>query len=215
MKIIGYHDWVDRIAPMQLPDWYSEPLKITYDAWKDPTDPLGSMLEVFKWARIAGYHGIFPSVFAGQVFHESDLGLKQDAILGIKATAKDMKEGTYKRLRTREVVKPSQEDGMKRCGEFIERVKVLPDGMVEVKCWQNFHFQEGLSDDFEKLLSIYEMYHTKYNKPRVQRGWTPRDFLEKVTQADPAYATGEGYADSVMGHINRFKLAQLDAGFPV
>jgi hypothetical protein len=186
---------------------------LAYAGWKDPTDPLGSLLEVFKWARIAGAHGIFPSVFAGQVFHESDLGLKQDAILGIKATEADIAAGTTKRLRTWEVLKPSAVEKLKERGDWIENIKVYPDGMIECKCWQLFHFQEGLSDDFERLITICEKGWVKYGKPRPQKGWTPLDFLRKVTQGPPAYATDKEYADQVMARIIAFDLVMLDEGF--
>jgi hypothetical protein len=199
---------------MHFPSWFSEPLKLSFDAWKDDTDSLGSLLEVFKWAGIAGAHGIFPSVFVGQIFHESNLGLSQSAILGIKARQSDIKNGTFKRLKTREVLTSRQVDALKTAGDFISVEKVYPDGLIEVKCYQLFHYKEGLADDFEELLNIYERYWNKYNKPKVTRSWTPRDFLEKVTQGPPAYATGKEYVDLVMGHIERFKLASLDAGFP-
>lgn len=211
MRSISEPEWQIRVGAYNLPSYFSAPLRLSYQGWKDPTDPLGSLLEVFKWAYIAGQHSIMPSVFAGQVFLESGMGEKQDAILGIKARQSDYVAGTVKRMKTHEVFSPAVVEAMKKEGRYIETVRTYPDGMVEIVCWQDFHYKEGLADDFALLLDIYErVYWKKWGKPRPQASWSPRDFLEKVTQAYPAYATDKLYTNLVLSIIKRYELYKMD-----
>lgn len=211
---ISIADWQQRILPYGFPSTYSIPLRLSYDAWKDPTDPLASLLEVFKWARIAGLHGIMPSVFVGQVFLESNMGLKQDALLGIKARSDDYKNGTVKRMRTHEVFSASEVERQKIAGNYIETVRTFKDGMQEIVCWQDFHYEDGLADDFTIMLDIYErVYWKKWGKPRPLNSWSPCDFLEKVTQAPPAYASDKNYVNLVLSIIRRYELTWLDFGY--
>lgn len=213
MRFITTEEWRFRVAPLHLPTCFSMPLRHTYSRWKDTTDPLGSLLEVFKYAALAPEHDILPSVFTGQIIHESNYGLKQDALLGIKATAKDIENGTWRKLKTWERVTARQMEALKNSGDFIELIKARQDGLFDVSCWQRFHFEPGLIDDFELFFKVYKLHYEKYHKPKPGPGCTPRQFLETVTQAQPPYATDTTYTDKVMGVIKACDLESMDFAF--
>lgn len=209
------------------------PLDLMFPMWADPSVPLASLLEVFKWGRIALKSGVPASVLIGQVFHESDRGKKQDSLLGIKATAECKRKGCFKLMRTRETYSPKEVERLKTLpvpapyleelkakgytpqGWYLRTVEVMPSGKIDIACLQEFHYQPGLSDDLERFVKIYDIHFTKFHKPRWRSGWDARKFLTYVTQAEPAYATGSGYVESVMNWISKFNLEVLDKGIRI
>ena len=193
--------------------WASIPLRETtmFRDWKDDVNPLGSLLEMLSGARVAGLHGIFPSVITGQLMHEAGMNPNRKAPLGIKATKADILAGTWAELSTLEVLCISAVNDLARAGKLQKVIRVLPDGRQEVRCLQKFHFEPGLRDDLLKVVDVYEKFWTRDKKPRPRAGWTPADFLRLVTQASPAYATGGGYVESVMHYVEKYRLDVLDS----
>lgn len=213
MRLILADEWRERVAPYHFPSYFSLPLRMMYDSWQDPSDPLGSLLEVFKWARIVAAHDVFPSVFVAQVALESGFGKSQDSLLGVKATKQDILDGTYKKMRTKEVFR--DKDIQALGDDLVSIDHVYSDGSKLVTCYQLFHFQPGLEDDFEKFLRVYELHYTKYHKERPNPRWGPEDFILNVTQAHPPYATDKEYADKLLAIIKTRDLHSLDTEFAV
>jgi hypothetical protein len=202
-------------------------------AWKDPTAPLASLLEVFKWGQIALKSGIPASVLIAQVYHESNGGKSQDSLIGIKANAECRKKGCMKLMRTRETYSPAEVERLKTLpvpatyleelkskgynpqGWYLRTVETMPSGKIDIACLQEFHYLPGLEDDLERFIRVYDIHFTKFKKPRWRQGWDARKFLPYVTQAEPAYATGAGYVESVMAWFYKFNLEVLDRGIRV
>lgn len=204
MKEISKQDWTSRIAPYHFPNQFSDTLKLAFDKWQDPKDPLGSLLEVIKFSMLAPFHGIRADVFAGQIFHESQLGLHEECLLGIKARAQDIADGKAVRLRTLEILQPKDIAKLKASDppDFIENVgDPLPDGRQEIRCYQMF-YADSFQGNFERYFEIYEKH-----PERLAHLSSAADFLGNVTEK--FYATGLNYARAVMGHIQEFKLDQL------
>jgi hypothetical protein len=215
MRLITADEWRTRVS---LPGFCATPIKLAYQDWKDPSDPLGSLVEVIKWATLAPQYLVPPSVFAGQVFLESDMGAKQDALLGVKATKKDYENGTWKRMRTTEHFSKNEIERLEKIDETLPNDKktiidILGEtsqgsGFFIVKCWQDFHFEEGLVDDFEKYFKFYT------NRKPDREKWFksgPEEYLKNVTVAPPySYATDVKYVGLVMSKIKRYSLHQLD-----
>lgn len=193
--------------------WAEAPLRETtlFHDWKDEVNPLGSLLEMLSGARVAGLHGIFPSVITGQLMHEAGMNPNRKAPLGIKATRADIEAGTWAELSTLEVLRIAAVNDLARAGKLQKVLRVLPDGRQEVRCLQKFHYEPGLRDDMLKVVEVYEKFWTRDKKPRPRAGWTPEDFLRNVTQARPAYATGGGYVESVLYYVGKYRLDVLDS----
>jgi hypothetical protein len=207
MPKLTAEDWAGRIGSYHFPSQFGPPLKSVYSSWQDPSDPLGSLLEVFKWARMAPGRGVPPSVFVAQVCLESGYGLKQDAILGVKATKADIAAGTFKRLRTREQLPKRAVEAMERDGDLIEVVRQVPGtDLYEVSCWQLFHWAPGLADDFELYFKIYERLHPDLGK------WIddPERFVRGACSGSKAYATDAAYPSKVLAIISWHGLRKMD-----
>ena len=204
---ITQEEMAGRIAAKHITSQFGPPLKSLAGSWKDPTDPLGSLLEIFKWARIAPSRGVPPSVFVAQVCLESGYGQRQDALLGIKATAADLAAGTFKRLKTREQVPEKVVATLEKAGDLIEIIRQVPGtDLYEVVCWQLFHWQEGLADDFERYFRIYERLH-----PDLKQ-WMddPVKFIHAACSGAKAYATDPQYPSKIIAIISWHGLRKMD-----
>lgn len=223
MRIITKEEWIKRIL---LPNQCSRPLKLSYDDWKDPSDPLGSLVEIIRFSLTSKAYQVLPSVFAGQVYLESDMGLKQDALLGVKATKSDYEKGTWKKMWTNEHFRKPEIERLERADEALSEVdKVKPIVVREtspgsdvfiVKCRQDFHYEPGLQDDFERYFRYYERrepnrmeWFEKINSDPVKKA---EDYLSNVTVGPPwKYATDVKYVSLVMSKIKKYELWRLDA----
>jgi hypothetical protein len=213
------HCWIDRSQ---------RPLDLMLPKWLDPINPLANLLEGFKWSALALKSGIPASVLLGQMFHESNKGQNTDSLFGIKATSECHKNGCFKLMRTRETISLMEVERLKKLpvpapylselkskgynpqGWYLRTVETMPNGKADVSCLQEFHFLPGMADDLERFIRVYQLHFNTFHKPHWRPGWDARKFLTVVTQAEPAYATGAGYVDSVMLWINKFNLEVLD-----
>ena len=202
-------DWIERVAPFQFPSNYATPIKLLAGNWKDTTEPLGSLLEMLKWARLAPDYDCNPAIFAAQVSLESNFGLKQDALLGIKATKADIQNGTYKRLATREVFPMKEIERVKAAGDLIaieSEVKGTEPRLYRIRCYQLFHYEPGLSDDFERYFRYY--MNRKPNRARYMRD--TESFIRYACEEPYAYATDDKYVPMIMSVVRQYRLEDLN-----
>lgn len=201
--------WRDVIGPYHFPNQFADPLKRAYEDWKDPSNPLASLLEILKFTMCGPYFGVKPSVAGGQTFLESDMGRAQDTLLGAKATAKDRAAGNAKRMKTYEEFTQKEVDAVSAAGDLISVVKINPTtGKILIRCFQWFFFKPGLADDFDRYWSYYE------RREPTRTAWlhkSPEEFLKNVTVGPPwKYATDPNYTSLVMGKITKYNLTALD-----
>lgn len=202
-------DWIERVAPYHFGSNYAMPIRLLAGNWKDPSDPLGSLLEVLKWARKAPDYDCNPAVVAAQVSLESNFGLKQDALLGVKASKTDIANGTFKRLATHEVFTMAEIERVKAAGDLIEiqrEVKGTNPRLYWIKCYQLFHFVPGLDDDFEKYFRFYQ--NRKPKRARYMRN--TEAFIRYACEEPYAYATDDKYIDLIMGLVRKYHLEDLN-----
>lgn len=203
-------DWINRVAPFHFPSNYASPIKALAAVWKDLTDPLGSLLETLKWARLATDYDCNPAVFVAQVVLESDFGLKQDALLGIKATKTDIANGTYKRFATREVFTEQEVERVRAAGDLISiesEVKGSSPKLYRIRCYQLFHYEEGLQDDFERYFRYY--VNRKPKRARYMRD--TESFIRYACEAPYAYATDDKYVPMILNVVKKYHLEDLNA----
>lgn len=208
-RTITREQWLDIGKRYGLPGPFAAAIKAVYQVWKDPTDPLESLVECFNWAHMATLEGVPASVFLGQIFLESDYGRNADKCpLGIKARQSDIESGKAVRYPTLELVAPSEVERLKANGDFIDYTgRTSKDGRLMVRCYQWF-FKGNLPENFERFFRYYRI-----RKPKrfdlLKTG--SLNYLQNVTCKNPwAYATDDKYLKSVMGIINRFQLDELD-----
>jgi len=203
-------DWIGRISPLHFPSNYAVPIQMLASVWKDTTDPLGSLLEMLKWARLAPDYDCNPAIFVAQVALESNFGLKQDALLGIKATKADIAAGTYKRLATREVFTAEEVERVRAAGDLISiesEVKGSSPKLYRIRCYQLFHYEEGLNDDFERYFRYYS--NRKPKRARYMRD--TESFIRYACEAPYAYATDDKYVPMILSVVKQYHLEDLNA----
>jgi hypothetical protein len=208
MSPIPHEEWGSRIDDYHFPQRYAEPLKLSFEDWKDPSDPLGSLLEIFKFSKFSPEFGVKPSVTAGQFFLESDMGRSQNAIVGIKASKTDIANGTFKEYPTYEELSEEAVQDLDKAGKLIHVEREVVPGRYLVKCLQKFHYEEGLQDDADLFWRYYERREpTRFQFLKAP----PETYLRSVTVGPPwKYATDHDYVGKVMSKIVKYKLAELD-----
>lgn len=203
-------DWIEKVAPFHFPSNYARPIQGLSAVWKNTVDPLGSLLEMLKWARLAPTYDCNPAVFVAQVVLESNFGLKTDALLGIKATKADIEAGTYKRLATREVFTAEQVEKVRAAGDLISiesEVKGSIPKLYRIRCYQKFHFEPGLADDFERYFRYY--VNRKPKRARYMRD--TESFIRYACEEPYAYATDDKYVSMILSVVKRYALEDLNS----